>query len=87
MVECSRHVNLVKVPANATESEALISRTLQECDYRQRSLLKQLVGILEGDKLARLSCTSVSVSALRSPCWMMCCLHPLRSLTNLSREG
>lgn len=61
MVECSRHVNLVKVPTDISESEALIGRTLQECDYKQRGLLKQLIGILEGDRLARLACMSVSM--------------------------
>lgn len=60
MVECARHVNLVKVPTEAADSEAVIGRTLSECDYRQRALLKQLIAILEGDKLARLACASVS---------------------------
>ena len=60
MVECARHVSLVKVPTDPLESEAVISRTLSECDHRQRTLLKQLMAILEGDKLARLACVSVS---------------------------
>lgn len=61
MVECARHVNLVKVPMEAAESETLLSRVLSECDYKQHTLLKQLVSILEGDKLARLASAAVSV--------------------------
>ncbi len=64
MVECTRHVNLVKVPTEASESEALIGRTLSECDHKQRSLLKQLVGILEGDRLSRLACTAVGLHGI-----------------------
>ena len=30
MVECTRHVNLVKVPTDVDESETLIGRTLSE---------------------------------------------------------
>lgn len=60
MVECARHVNLVKVPTDAADSEAVIGRTLSECDYKQRSLLKQLIVTLEGEKLARLATASVS---------------------------
>jgi hypothetical protein len=60
MVECARHVNLVKVPTETSDSETVIGRMLSECDHRQRTLLKQLIAILEGDKLARLACVSVS---------------------------
>ena len=60
MVECARHVNLVKVPTEASDSEAMIVQALSECDHRQRTLLKQLIAILEGDKLARLAFASVS---------------------------
>lgn len=61
MVECARHVNLVKVPTDAADSETLIGCALSECDYKQHALLKQLLSILEGDRLARLATTSVSV--------------------------
>lgn len=61
MVECARHVSLVKTPTDATDSETLIGRVLSECDYKQHALLKQLLSILEGDKLARLATASVSV--------------------------
>ena len=61
MVECARHVNLVKAPLDVTDSETLISYTLSECDYKQHTLLKQLIGILEADKLARLATAAVSV--------------------------
>lgn len=60
MVECARHVNLVKVPTEVSDSEAAIGRALSECDYKQRSLLKQLMVILEGEKLSRLAFASVS---------------------------
>ena len=63
MVECARHVSLVKVPTDPLESEAVISRTLSECDHRQHTLLKQLMAIMEGVKLARLACASVSFQA------------------------
>lgn len=60
MVECARHVNLVRVPTEAADSDALIRRVLSESDYKQQMLLKQLISILEGDKLARLACEAVS---------------------------
>ena len=58
MVECSRHVNLVRVPAE--KSDPLLERVLGEVGHRQRELLSRLVRILEGDHLARLACTNVS---------------------------
>lgn len=60
MVECSRHVNLVRVPAE--KSDPLLERVLGEVGHRQRELLSRLVRILEGDHLARLACTNVSES-------------------------
>ena len=60
MVECARHVNLVKVPTDAAESEAVIGRTFSECDLKQGSLLRQLMSILEGEKLSRLAMASES---------------------------
>lgn len=61
MVECARYVNLVRVPMETSDSEALIGRALAECDVRQQSLLKQLISILEADKMARLAYACVSV--------------------------
>lgn len=60
MVECARHVNLVRVPIETSASEALIGQALLECDARQCSLLKQLITILEADKLAKLAFACVS---------------------------
>jgi len=59
MVECARHVNLVRVPIETGDSEILISQTLADCDPRQRSLLNQLISILEADKLAKLAFVDV----------------------------
>ena len=58
MVECSRHVNLVRVPVE--KSDPLLERVLGEVGHRQRELLSRLVRILEGDHLARLACANVS---------------------------
>ena len=58
MVECSRHVNLVRVPAE--NSDSLLERVVGEAGYHQRALLSRLIRILEGDYLARLACTNVS---------------------------
>ena len=59
MVECARHVNLVRVPIEPSDSEVLISQTLADCDPRQRALLDQLINILEADKLAKLAFVNV----------------------------
>ncbi len=61
MVECARHVNLVRVPLDTNDSNGLISQVLSECDSKQRSLLSQLINILEVDKLAKLAYSSVSI--------------------------
>lgn len=61
MVECAKHVNLVKVPTDISDSEAMIGRILSECDYKQRALFKQLLTILEGENLARLAFASVGL--------------------------
>lgn len=58
MVECSRHVNLVRVPAE--NSDSLLERVVGEAGYHQRALLSRLIRILEGDYLARLACANVS---------------------------
>ena len=58
MIECSRHINLVKVPAE--NSDMLLSKAIQEAGYHRKILLRQLVDILEGDHLARLACANVS---------------------------
>ena len=58
MVECSRHVNLVRKPAENSDSP--LERVLGETGYQQRMLLSQLIRILEGDHLARLACADVS---------------------------
>lgn len=61
MVECARHVNLVKAPTEIADSETQLALVLSDCDYKQQALLKQLVSILEADKFARLATTAVSV--------------------------
>lgn len=58
MVECSRHVNLVRMPAE--NSDSLLERVVGEAGYHQRALLSRLLRILEGDHLARLACANVS---------------------------
>lgn len=58
MVECSRHVNLVRMPAE--NSDSLLERVLGETGYHQRTLLSRLIRILEGDHLARLAYADVS---------------------------
>lgn len=87
MVECARHVNVVKVPTDTVESEALIGRLLSECDYKQQTLLKQLIGILEGDKLARLACVSVSEWLYIQIYCMIDTFFIVREFMSLSREG
>ena len=57
-MECAKHVNLVKVPTDISDSEAMIGRILSEYDYKQRALFKQLLAILEGENLARLAFSS-----------------------------
>ena len=75
MVECARHVNLVKVPStDGTDNEAVIGSILSECDSKQRALLKQLVSILEEDRLSRLACASVSYDGINDAgIWILYC--------------
>lgn len=71
MVECSRHINLVKVPAE--NSDILLSRVIQEASYQRRILLRRLVEILEADHLARLAFANVSLSTM----WYCSSAHSL----------
>ncbi len=57
MIECSRHINLVKVPAE--NSDLLLTRAIQDASYQRRVLLRRLVEILEADHLARLAFANV----------------------------
>ena len=57
MMECVKHLNLVKVPPE--NSDLLLEKVLLECGYQQRRLLSTLLRILQGDHLARLSCKQV----------------------------
>ena len=57
MLECSRHLNLVRPLGEATSLP--LERVVAEAGYHQRILLSRLVRILEGDLLARLACSNV----------------------------
>ena len=81
MVECARHVNLVRVHIEPSDSDILVTHILNDCDARQRSLLKQLINVLEADKLAKLAYANVCffrflfLSSLSSP--LLLFPHPL----------
>ena len=66
MLECSRHLNLVRPLAEATSLP--LERVVAEAGYQQRMLLSRLVRILEGDLLARLACSNVRVPLSVSVC-------------------
>ena len=57
MMECVKHINLVKVPPE--NSDVLLEKVLLECGYQQRRLLSTLLRILQGDHLARLTSEQV----------------------------
>eukprot|EP00731_Ephydatia_muelleri_P020275 Em0013g2a len=61
-MECARHVNLVKVPAMS--SEVMMDSVLRDCTFQQKLLISQLVKILDGDHLARLSVTAAPHEAI-----------------------
>jgi hypothetical protein len=54
MMECVKHLNLVKIPPE--NSDLLLEKVLLECGFQQRRLLSTLLRILQGDHLARLTC-------------------------------
>lgn len=58
MLECSRHLNLVRPLGEATSLP--LERVVAEAGYHQRILLSRLVRILEGDLLARLACSNTA---------------------------
>lgn len=58
MVECARHINLVRSPAE--NSDMLLERVVAGCSYQQRSLLQKLYKLLQNEHLARLVLTNVS---------------------------
>ena len=62
MVECARHINLIKIPAE--NGDDLLESTLAECGHQEKALLQLLVEILQGDHLARLTCANVSYTLL-----------------------
>ena len=57
MMECVKHLNLVKIPPE--NSDLLLEKALLECGLHQRRLLSTLLRILQGDHLARLTCQQV----------------------------
>lgn len=57
MMECVKHLNLVKIPPE--NSDLLLEKVLLECGFQQRRLLSTLLRILQGDHLARLTCQKV----------------------------
>lgn len=74
MIECARHINLVKIPAE--NSELLLNRAIQEASYQRRALLRRLINILEADHLARLTYANVSFNCHMYISDCMCvCVH------------
>ena len=72
MMECVKHLNLVKIPPE--NSDLLLEKVLLECGFQQRRLLSTLLRILQGDHLARLTCQQVG--------WLvLLLLHTVFSLT------
>lgn len=59
MMECVKHLNLVKIPPE--NSDLLLEKVLLECGFHQRRLLSTLLRILQGDHLARLTCQEVTL--------------------------
>ena len=57
MVECARHINLVRSPAENTDM--LVERVMAASSYQQRSLLTKLYMLLQNEHLARLVLASV----------------------------
>ena len=57
MVECARHINLVRSPAD--NSDMLLERVMTGCTYQQRTLLQKLHKLLQNEHLARLVLANV----------------------------
>ena len=57
MVECARHINLVRSPAD--KSDMLLERVMTGCTYQQRTLLQKLHKLLQNEHLARLVLANV----------------------------
>lgn len=57
MVECARHINLVRSPAE--NSDLLLERVMSGCSYSQKSLLQKVYRLLQNEHLARLVMTNV----------------------------
>ncbi len=57
MVECARHINLVRSPAD--NSDMLLERVMTGCSYQQRTLLQKLHKLLQNEHLARLVLANV----------------------------
>ena len=58
MVECARHINLVRSPAE--NSDMLLERVMAGCSYQQRNLLQKLYKLLQNEHLSRLVLANVS---------------------------
>ena len=58
MVECARHINLVRSPAE--NSDMLLERVMSGCSYQQKNLLQKLYKVLQNEHLARLVLANVS---------------------------
>lgn len=58
MVECARHINLVRSPAE--NSDLLVERVMSGCNFQQKTLLQKLYTLLQNEHLARLSMVNVS---------------------------
>ena len=57
MVECARHINLVRSPAE--NSDLLLERVMSGCSYSQKSLLQKVYRLLQNEHLARLVMANV----------------------------
>ena len=57
MVECARHINLVRSPAD--NSDMLLDRVMTGCSYQQKTLLQKLYKLLQNEHLARLAMANV----------------------------
>ena len=68
MMECVKHLNLVKIPPE--NSDLLLEKVLLECGFQQRRLLSTLLRILQGDHLARLTCQQVLSQPLSRILWL-----------------
>ena len=89
MLECVKHLNLVKIPPE--NSDLLLEKVLLECGFQQRRLLSTLLRILQGDHLARLTCQQVSQPPPLDLSFMLDCvslsLYVRRQYTSPSNGG